>query len=151
MDFIVGLPLSHGFDAVLVIVDCLTKMARFIPTHTTIDTSDLAYTFLRKIFSQHGLPGDIISDRDRLFISRFWQSLCDMLHIKSNLSMAYHPETDGQTECINQILEQYLRIYVNYQQDDWHDLLPLAEFTYNNASHSATQVSPFFANLGYHP
>jgi len=151
MDFIVGLPLSEGFDAVLVVVCRITKMAKFIPTRTDIDATDLAYVYLREIFAKHGLPQDIVSDRDRLFISRFWQSLCSLLKIKSNLSTAYHPETDGQTERINQILEQYLRIYVNYQQDDWCSLLPLAEFAYNNATHSATGVTPFFANYGFHP
>jgi len=151
MDFIEGLPLSDGYDCILVVVDRLTKMSRFIPTLKTDDAPELAYVFLREIFAQHGLPADIVSDRGKLFTSEFWASLCDLLRIKSNLSTAYHPETDGQTERVNQILEQYLRIYVNYQQDDWVSLLPLAEFAYNNTSHSATGVSPFFANKGYHP
>lgn len=101
--------------------------------------------------AQHGLPADIVSDRGKLFTSEFWRALCDLLRVKTNLSTAYHPETDGQTERVNQVLEQYLRIYINYQQDDWISLLPLAEFAYNNAPHSATGVSPFFANKGYHP
>jgi len=84
-------------------------------------------------------------------VSDFWSSLCHLLHIKRNLSTAYHPETDGQTEHLNQILEQYLQIYVNYDQDDWYDLLPLVEFAYNNTPHSATNLTPFFANKGYHP
>jgi len=151
MDFIDGLPDSNGFNSILVIVDRFTKMARFIPTVTTIDSPALATIFLREIFSRHGVPADIVSDRGKHFISHFWSSLCDLLHIKSNLSTAYHPETDGQTERLNQILEQYLRVYVNYQQDDWASLIPLAEFAYNNAPHSATQVSPFFALQGFHP
>jgi hypothetical protein len=84
-------------------------------------------------------------------MSKFWSSLCQLLGIKSNLSTAYHPETDSQTERVNQVLEQYLRFYINYQQDNWVSLLPLAEFAYNNTPHSATQVSPFFTNKGYHP
>lgn len=151
MDFIEGLPESEGFDCIFVVVDRFTKMGRFIPTVKTLDTPGLAFIFLREIFAQHGVPSDIVSDRGKHFISRFWSSLCDLLHIKSNLSTAYHPETDGQTERLNQILEQYLRIYVNYQQDDWVSLLPLAEFAYNNSPHSATQLTPFFANKGYHP
>lgn len=151
MDFIEGLPDSRGFDCILVIVDRLTKMSLFIPTRKTLDTPDLANLFLTHVFSKHGTPSDIVSDRGKHFVSRFWSSLCSLLGIKSNLSTAYHPETDGQTERINQILEQYLRIYINYQQDDWADLLPLAEFAYNNTTHSATGVSPFFANKGYHP
>jgi len=74
-----------------------------------------------------------------------------LLGIKANLSTAYHPETDGQTEWVNQILEQYLWVYINYQQDNWVNLLPLAKFAYNNTSHSVTMVTPFFANKGFHP
>lgn len=151
MDFIEGLPLSEGHDMILVIVCRLTKMALFIPTYKTATSIDLAKLFLRNVFSKHGVPQDIVSDRGRHFVSNFWSSLCDHLRIKSNLSTAYHPETDGQTERVNQILEQYLRFYVNYEQDDWVSLLPLAEFAYNNTSHSATGVSPFFANKGYNP
>ena len=73
------------------------------------------------------------------------------LNITSNLSTAYHPKTDGQTERVNQVLEQYLQIHTNYQQDNWTSQLPLTEFIYNNTPHSATSVSPFFANKGYHP
>ena len=107
--------------------------------------------FLRHVFSKHGTPNDIILDRGKHFTSKFWTSLCELLGIKGNLSTAYHPQTDGQTERVNQILEQYLRIYINYQQDDWVNLLPLAEFAYNNTSHSATSLTPFFANKGIHP
>ena len=77
--------------------------------------------------------------------------LCQLLGIKANLLTAYHPETDGQTEWVNQILEQDLWVYINYQQDDWVNFLPLAEFAYNNTSHSVTMVTPFFANKGFHP
>src|SRR5882724_7589539 len=80
----------------------------------------------------------------------FWRTLCQLLSIKANLSMAYHPETDSQTEWVNQILEQYLWVYINYQQDDWVNLLPLAEFVYNDTSHSETMVTPFFTNKGFH-
>jgi hypothetical protein len=86
-----------------------------------------------------------------LFISNLWKSLVKHLSIKLNLLTAYHPETDGQTERLNQILEQYLQIYVDYLQDDWAPLLPLAEFAYNNSSHSTTNITPFFVNKGFHP
>jgi RNase H-like domain found in reverse transcriptase/Reverse transcriptase (RNA-dependent DNA polymerase)/Integrase zinc binding domain/Integrase core domain/Chromo (CHRromatin Organisation MOdifier) domain len=151
MDFIEGLPMSEGCDMILVVVDRLTKMALLIPTHREVDAEDVAKIFLRHVFSKHGTPSDIVSDRGKHFISRFWRSLCTMLGIKANLSTAYHPETDGQTERLNQILEAYLRIFINYIQDDWVSHLPLAEFAYNNTSHSATQVTPFFANKGLHP
>jgi len=151
MDFIEGLPVSDGYDMILVIVCRFTKMALFIPTYRDIDAEVLASIFLRHVFAKHGTPSDIVSDRGKLFVAQFWRSLCNLLGIKVNLSTAYHPQTDGQTERINQILEQYLRIFINYQQDDWHSLLPLAEFAYNNTTHSATQVTPFFANKGFHP
>lgn len=151
MDFIEGLPPSDGFDTILVVVDRLTKAAVFIECLSTDDTPTFAKLFLKFVFAKHGAPIDIVSDRGKLFVSKFWSSLCKLLGVKSNLSTAYHPETDGQTERINQILEQYLRLYTNYQQDDWVSFLPLAEFAYNNTPHSATQVSPFFANKGYNP
>ena len=151
MDYIEELPPSRGYDAILVVVCRLTKQVVFIPAHTTDKSTDLAQSFITNVFSKHGLPADIISDRGKLFVSKFWSSLCEALDIQSNLSTAYHPQTDGQTERINQSLEQYLRFYVNYQQDDWVDLLPIAEFVYNNTPHTATGVTPFFANKGYHP
>src|SRR5882672_4027091 len=151
MDFIEGLPLSNGYDTILVVVCRLTKMALFIPTFRDIDAEDLAHIFLSQVFAKHGTPTDIISDRGKHFILRFWRLLCQLLSIKANLSMAYHPETDGQTEQVNQILEKYLWVYINYQQDNWVSFLPLSKFTYNNTLHSATMVTPFFANKGFHP
>src|SRR5467141_332717 len=151
MDFIEGLPLSQGHDTILVVVCRLTKMALFIPTFRDIDAEDLAHIFLSQVFAKHGTPTDIVSDRGKHFISRFWRSLCQLLSIKAHLSTAYHLETDGQTERVNQILEQYLQIYINYQQDNWVNFLPLAEFAYNNTSHSETMVTPFFANKVFHP
>lgn len=151
MDFIDQLPDSFGYDAILVIVERLTKMSLFIPCNTNITAPELAKLYVLHVFSKHGIPSDIVSDRGSEFTSNFWRSLGDTLNMKLNFSTAYHPQTDGQTERTNQTLETYLRAYVNYQQDDWSDLLPMAEFAYNNAVHSATQVSPFFANYGYHP
>ena len=151
MDFIVELPLSKGFDSILVCVDRLTKMAHFCPTTTHVSAEDTADLYLRYVFKNHGLPSDIVTDRGTQFTSKFSTRLYNLCDIKSNKSTAYHPQSDGQTERVNQILEQYLRIFCDYQQDDWYQLLPLAEFAYNNAQHSATQVSPFYANYGYHP
>ena len=151
MDHIEQLPLSNEYDAILVIVDRMTKQAIFIPCKTSDTTSDLAKHFVNHVFSKHGVPFSITSDRGKLFISQVWQSICAMLDIKSALSTAYHPETDGQTERVNQILEQYLRCYVNYLQKDWSDLLPLAEFAYNNTPQDSIGMTPFFANKGYHP
>src|SRR5882724_4078909 len=126
-------------------------MALFISTFCDIDAEDLARIFLSQVFAKHGTLTDIVSDQGKHLISQFWRLLCQLLGIKAILLMAYHPKTDGQTEWVNQILEQYLQVYINYQEYDWVNLLPLAEFAYNNTSHSATMVTLFFANKGFHP
>ena len=151
MDFIVELPPSNGFDAIYVCVDRLTKMAHFCPTRSNVTAEQTAQLYLQYVFKNHGLPVDIISDRGSQFISHFTRRLLELCEVTGNRSTAYHPQSDGQTERVNQTLEQYLRIYCDYQQDDWSQLLPLAEFVYNNAQHASTRVSPFFANYGYHP
>src|ERR1700731_4873965 len=99
MDFIEGLPLSLDFDSILVIVDRLTKYAIFIECCKTDGAIELATLFLKHVFAKHGAPHDIVSDQGKLFILKFWSSLCHLLNIKANLSTAYHPETDRQTEC----------------------------------------------------
>ena len=150
-DLIEQLPISDGFTAILVIVDRLTKMSLFIPTTNAITAEELARLFVEHVFSKHGVPTDVVSDRGSEFTSHFWRSLGTLLNMKLNFSTAFHPETDGQTERTNQTLEQYLRLYCNYRQSNWVELLPLAEFSYNNSTHSAIQTTPFFANYGYHP
>ena len=104
MDFFLQLPLSNGFDSILVVVDRFSKMGVFIKTHSTATALDLASLFIAIIFSKHGLPEDIVSDRGSLFVSSFWTLVCELLKIKSNLLTAYHPETDSQTEQVNQVL-----------------------------------------------
>ena len=151
MDLIEQLPPSSDFTAILVVVDRLTKMAIFVPTTNELDAPKLAKLFLRHVYSKHGLPTSIVSDRGSEFTSHFWRSLSTLLGIENHFSSAYHPQSDGQTERINQVLEQFLRGYSNHLQTDWSDLLPLAEFSYNNAEHASTQLTPFFANYGYHP
>jgi transposase InsO family protein len=115
-----------------------------------IHRQDLANLSLTNIFKLHGLPKEIISDRGAQFISRFWSQLLSRLNIKSCKSSSRHSQLDSQTERVNQCLEQYLRCYVDFQQDNWVDL-PLAEFCYNNTQHSASSMSPFYANYGFHP
>ncbi|MBW0526742.1 hypothetical protein O181_066457 [Austropuccinia psidii MF-1] len=151
MDFITQLPLSNSFDSILVIVDSFSKMAVFIPTMSSLTSLYFAHLFIKNIFSKHGIPSSIVSDRGPLFVSSFWTNLCQKLKISRDLSAAYHPETDGQTERVNQILEQYLCMYVSYHQDDWNTWLPLAEFAYNNSDHSSTEQSPFFTVYGRDP
>ncbi|SGZ11730.1 BQ5605_C028g10452 [Microbotryum silenes-dioicae] len=151
MDHIVDLPPSSVFDCVLVVVDRLTKEAHFIPTHKTDSSRDLARTFLTHVFKLHGLPTDIVSDRGATFTSNWWSEFLAMLKIKPNLSTAFHPESDGQTERTNQTLEHYLRHFCDYLQTNWSELLPLAEFAYNNSFHSSIGASPFYVTRGYHP
>ena len=151
MDFIKKLPSSSGFNTILVIVNQLTKQVIFIPVHDTIMFTDLARLFILHVFSKHGVPSHVISDRSLEFVSNFFQSLGTALDMQLHFTSGYHPKGDGQTECTNQTLEQYLCVYCNYQQDNWSKLLPLVEFAYNNAPSATTSVSPFFANKGYHP
>jgi hypothetical protein len=156
LDFIVKLPLSKepltgtSYDSILVFVDRLTKYTHLVPYKEASTAEDLAYTFIKTIIANHGMPAEIISDRGTLFTSQFWQSLTDQLGAKHKLSSAYHPQTDGQTERTNQTIEQYLRCYLNYEQNNWVKLLPLAQFAFNNCA-SVTGVSPFYANYGKHP
>ena len=150
MDFIEKLPSSSGFDTILVIVDQLTKQAIFIPAHDTITSADLARLFVLHVFSKHGVPSHVTSDRGLEFVSNFFRSLGTALDMQLHFTSGYHSEGDGQTECTNQMLEQYLYVYCNYQQDNWSKLLLLIEFAYNNALSATTSVSPFFTNKGYH-
>jgi hypothetical protein len=151
MDFIEKLPSSSGFTSILVVVDRLSKQSIFIPTYDTITSAELARLFVLHVFSKHGVPSHVTSDRGSEFVSHFFRSLGKALDMKLHFTSGYHPEGDGQTERTNQTLEQYLRVYCNYQQDNWSDLLPIAEFAYNNAPSASTGISPFFANKGYHP
>jgi transposase InsO family protein len=151
MDFVTGLPSSKGYDAIWVVVDRLTKMIHFAPYSTMIDAEGLADLFLSNTFRLHGLPDTIVSDRGPQFASRVWKYLCNSLKIEPRLSTAFHPETDGQTERTNSIMEQYLWAYINYQQDNWVQFVPMAECTANNHISETTGVSPFFANYGMHP
>jgi len=151
MDFIEKLPSSSGFDTILVIVDRLSKQAIFIPTHDTITLAELACLFVIHVFSKHGVPSHVTSNCSSKFVSHFFCSLGTALDMRLHFTSRYHPEANGQAERTNQTLEQYLRIYCNYQQDNWSELLPLAEFAYNNAPSATTGISPFFANKGYYP
>lgn len=151
VDFVVKLPLSNGFDSVLVFIDHLTKAAHFVPARESWNAAELARQFLSSIFRLHGLPDRIVSDRGPTFVSRFWTAVQRHLHIAPAPSTAFHPETDGQTERVNGVLEDYLRYFVNDRQDDWALWLPLAEFSYNNTPSSSTSCSPFFATHGFHP
>jgi transposase InsO family protein len=151
MDFITGLPWSDGFNSVWVVVDRLSKMRHFVPCRDTCTAEELATLFLDNIYRFHGLPKSVISDRGPQFIAAFWKAICIRLGIDRRLSTAYHPETDGQTERMNAVLEQFLRCYVEYLQDDWKGYLSLAEFATNNHASESTGMSPFFATYGFDP
>jgi hypothetical protein len=156
MDFIGPLPESRDengvvYENILVVVDRLTKYAVFVPLPRKYNAPYLAKVFIRHIVTQHGIPERIISDRDKLFTSHFWEELCQALQIKRALSTAYHPQTDGQTERTNQTLEQYLRLYVNDEQDNWSTLLPQAALAYNSTKQETIGMTPFYANFGKEP
>lgn len=151
MDFITQLPPSDGHTAILVIVDRLTKMAHFLPTHNTVNAEETAELFLQRILPLHGLPDDVITDRGSTFTALFMRTLMKGLQVQQNMSTSFHPQSDGQTERTNATLEQYLRCYISYQQDNWSRILPFAEFSYNNTMHASTNQTPFYALLGYHP
>ena len=143
IDFVIELPLSSSHDAVMIVVDSVLKQAHFIPTHTTVTAKGVARLFLHQVWKLYGLPKCIISDHRPQFVAYFTKELYCLLGIKLASSIAWHPQTDGQTECINQELDQYLQLFVNKWQDDWYDLLPLAEFQHNNHVHSTIQ-QPLF-------
>jgi len=139
------------YSAILVIIRRLTKLAHFIPTRTTDNATTLAQQFITNVYRPHGLPADIVSDRGATFSSAWWREVTRLLGTRTNLSTAFHPQSDGQTERTNQTIEHYIRAFGDHQQSDWSTLLPLAEFAYNNSFHSAIGMSPFFATYGYHP
>ena len=151
IDFVIGIPAVKGANTICNIVDRFSKERHHIATDKEIDAKRLADLFVHHVWKLHGLPRSIISDRGTQFVNDFWKFLYKRLGISVRLSTAWHPEIDGQTERLNGVMEQYLRAYVNYLQDDWPDWLPLAEFTGNNTKSETTKVSPFFANKGFHP
>jgi hypothetical protein len=151
VDFIVELPKSHGYDAIMNVVDSVTKRAHFIPTHTTITAKGAACLYLREVWKHHGMPRVVVSDRGSQFTAGFTCELYKLLGIELATSMAYHPQTDGQTEHVNQELEGYLHIFTSRRQDDWDDLLPLGELSHNNNIHSSAQQTPFMVDTRRHP
>ncbi|GJU21163.1 putative reverse transcriptase domain-containing protein [Tanacetum coccineum] len=149
MDFVTKLPkTSTGHDAIWVIVDRLTKSAHFIPIRATDSMETLTRLYIKEIVSRHGVPIFIISDRDSHFTSRFWQSLQNALGTQLDMSTAYHPETDGQSERTIQTLEDMLRACVIDFGKGWDKHLPLVEFSYNNSYHASIKAAPFEALYG---
>jgi hypothetical protein len=144
MEFIVGLPKTQsGYDSIWVIVDRLSKVAHFILVKTTYKVSKLAELYIARIVCLHGVPKKIVSDQGTQFTSKFWEKLHESMDTKLNSSSAYHPQTDGQTERVNQILEDILRACALKDNQNWDKCLSYAEFSYNNSYQESIKMTPF--------
>ena len=152
MDFITHLPKTvAGHDSVLVVVCTLTKMVHFLACTEQMTGQETAALYVREVFRLHGWPEVLITDRDTRFTSEFFRSMCHQLGIRQAMSSARHPQTDGQTERMNRVLEETIRHYVEPNMDNWDVLLPAAEFAVNNSFSQTIGTTPFFLNYGYHP
>ena len=154
-DFVTGLPVSinwkkDSYNSILVIFDWLTKMVYYKPVKITVAAPRLAKVIIEVVIRMHGFPNSIVINQGSLFTSKFWSSLCYFFGIKRRLVTAFHPQTDGQTKQQNRIMEAYLQVFVNFEQNDWARLLPMAEFIYNNAKNSRTGHTPFELTWSYH-
>jgi len=148
VDFITKLPVVAGKDMILVVCDRLSKMTHFVATMEETSAEGLARLFQDNVWKLHGLPESVVSDRGPQFAAELTKELNKMLGIKTKLSTAFHPQTDGQTERMNQKVEQYLRFFIEHRQKDWLEWLAMAEFAINNKVHTAIKTSPFMANYG---
>ena len=155
IDFVTGLLIltdwkGDNYDSILIIVDRLMNIVYYKPVKVTINASGLAEVIIDVVMRHHSLPDLIVIDRGSFLTSKFWSSLCYFLDIKQRLSTAFHLQIDGQTERQNSIIEAYLQAFVNFKQNDWARLLPMAEFIYNNAKNASTGYTLFELNYGYH-
>ena len=152
IDFITSLPTTaKGKDALMVVVDRMTKMVHLTSTTSTATAMDVARMFLRDVWRLHGVPRSVVSDRDTKFVSLFWKELMRLLGSRLRMSSAYHPQTDGQTEKTNDVVETTLRIFCEYRERTWDEFIPMVEFTINNSVSQATGFTPFYLANGYHP
>jgi hypothetical protein len=152
MDFITDLPRTTGENnSILVVVDKLSKYVHLIPTVKSITAEETAKLFISHVYRYHGMPRIIISDRDTRFTSGFWRSFCKRLTLDHRYSTAFHPQTDGQTERANRVIEEVIRHFIDGTHKNWEDLLPLIAFAMNNAKSSTTGETPFYLNYGTHP
>lgn len=151
MDFIVELPKSNGMTTIMTIVDRYSKMARFVALPKIPTAEETAKLVIKEVVRHFGTPTQVISDRGAQFTSKFWKQFLRKLGCQVSLSTAFHPQTDGQSERMNQTVEQYLRCFCNYRQDDWEELLPTAEFAMNNSVNESTDKVPFHSVLQFFP
>jgi len=150
INLITGLPESNGFNAILVIINCFSKIILLTAIRDTLTSFQTAEIYRDHVWSKHGLPKKVISDRGPQFAAQFMKDLHKLIKVEMNLSTAFHPQTNGQTEWINQEVEQYLHLFINHRQTDWNNWLSCAEFSYNDKVHSSTGFSPFFINYRRH-
>jgi hypothetical protein len=152
MDYVVQLPVTKkGHDAIVVFIDRLSKMVHLVPTTTKVTGEGTAQLFFDNVFKLHGLPRDIVSDRDSRFTGKFTTELLRLLGTRQNMSTSFHPQTDGQTERINRVMEDMLRHYVGARHDDWDDCLAAAEFAINNSYQESINTTPFRLLYGIDP
>ena len=152
MDFVTHLPKTRqGYDAMLVIVDYLTKMMILRPTHSTVTGVHTAIIFVDAVIRIHGLPKVIVSNRDTRFTSRFWREVFKIKGKSLAMSSGFHPQTDGQTESANRSIKEMMRAYVGKRHNGWDERLGMVEFAYNNSVHSPSGFSPFYLCYGRHP
>jgi transposase InsO family protein len=151
LDFVEGLPCSGGYNCILVVVDKMTRYAHFLPLAHPFTSFQVAKVYLDNVFKLHGMPVALVSDRDKVFTTQLWRELFGLSHTQLRMSSAYHPQTDGQTERVNQCMETYLRCFVATCPTKWIQWLTLAEFWYNTSYHSALGKTPFEALYNHAP
>jgi len=151
MDFITGLPPSNNYIVLMTVIDRLSKFAHFIPLKADYTSKQVTEAFISYIVKLHGIPQSIISDRDKIFMSHFWQQLFKQQGTSLSMSSAYHPQTDGQTENLNKTVEMYLRCFCYQNPKQWVKLLPWAEYWYNSSFHHSIGMTPFKALYGRDP
>ena len=152
VDFIVKLPISNGYNTILTVTnhDC-TKAVILLLCRKDMGSLDITKLYLEQVFPYVGVPEKIISDRDTGFTSKIFKELCEMLRIKQNVASAYHPQTDGQSEKTNQHVETALRIFINFRQDDWSELLPIVQYQLNSRFSVSTKQIPYETWMGFVP